>query len=94
VSGVVLGVCAAVLVASIAVVALHDRADPFAAMGLQERSDFTREALAQGRCRDAHDGLRSVERLRARMAPVSSLRALVEATCGHVEERGAETLFR
>jgi rhomboid protease GluP len=84
-AGVLLGVCAAVLVACIGLVAVHDRADPFAVMGLQERSDFTREALAQGHCREAQEGLRSVERLRARMAPVSSLRNLVESGCGHVE---------
>jgi rhomboid protease GluP len=81
----VLGSCAAALVVCIGVVAVHDRSDPFAAMGLQERSDFTRGALADGRCGDAYDGLRAVERLRARMAPVGSLRVLVESNCGHVK---------
>jgi rhomboid protease GluP len=79
--------CAAVLVACIAVVAMRDRADPFATLVLGQRSDFTREALADGRCGDALAGLAAVERLRAPMAPVTSLRTAVEETCGHSETR-------
>jgi membrane associated rhomboid family serine protease len=77
----ILGFCTAIVVAGIGVVAVHDRTDPFAAMGLQERSDFTKEALREGRCREAYDGLFAVERLRAKLAPVTPLRARVEAAC-------------
>jgi hypothetical protein len=80
-----LAASAATLVACIAVVSVHDRLDRFATMGLQERSDFTRAALGKGHCREAQDGLRAVERLRARMAPVTSLRSLVETDCGHAQ---------
>jgi rhomboid protease GluP len=80
----VLAVCAGVVIASIAIVAVRDRADPFAAMELQERSEFTTDALAEGRCRDAYEGLLGVERLRAKMAPVTQLRNRVRAVCGPV----------
>jgi rhomboid protease GluP len=80
----VLGACAALVVACVGVVGWHDRTDPFATMLLQQRYDFTNEALADGRCRDAHEGLLAVERLRAKMAPVRSLRNQVEASCGHL----------
>jgi len=79
----ILSVCGAVLLVCIAIVAFHDRSDRFATMLLPERFEFTRQALADGRCRDAHDGLLAVERLRANMAPVTSLRGSVEGTCGH-----------
>jgi hypothetical protein len=79
-----LAACAGVVLASVGVVAFHDRTDRFAMMNLQERDAFTSEALADGRCRDAHDGLLAVERLRRTLAPVTSLRNQVEATCGHV----------
>jgi rhomboid protease GluP len=82
VTKVVLTVCAAVVVGCVAIVGVRDRVDRFATMSLQERFDFTIDALASGHCRDAHDGLRAVERLRATMAPVTSLRAQVEASCG------------
>jgi rhomboid protease GluP len=82
----ILGVCTGLVAASVAVVGWHDRTDRFATMLLQDRFDFTNEALADGRCRDAHDGLLAVERLRRRLAPVTSLRREVEATCGHVTE--------
>jgi hypothetical protein len=51
-------------------------------MKLQERDDFTNEAVREGRCNDAYDGLLAVERLRARMAPVTPLRNYVQAACG------------
>jgi rhomboid protease GluP len=79
----ILGACGVILAACIAVLAWHDRTDPFATMTLNERTDFTRQALRLGRCRDARDGLGAVERLRAWAAPVTSLRTQVEATCGH-----------
>jgi rhomboid protease GluP len=82
---VVLAVCATLVVGSIAVVSLHDRTDPFARMDLQARDEFTMEALRGGRCGDAHRGLSAVERLRAGMGPVTSLRQVVEATCGHLD---------
>jgi rhomboid protease GluP len=84
-TAVVLSVCAAVLVGCIAVVAVRDRTDRFASMDLQARDEFTLQALRDGRCGDAHDGLRAVERLRAHMGPVRSLKQVVAATCGHLE---------
>ncbi len=81
----ILVVCAGVLVGCIALVSVRDRTDPFAAMDLQARDEFTIEALREGRCRDAHLGLGAVERLRANMGPVSSLRHAVETTCGHLD---------
>ncbi|HEY8039060.1 MAG TPA: rhomboid family intramembrane serine protease [Polyangiaceae bacterium] len=81
----ILAACVGVLVACIVIVGVHDRTDPFARMTLLDRFRFTNEALADGRCRDAHDGLRAVERLRERLAPVTSLRNQVEAMCGHVD---------
>jgi len=77
----ILGACTLVVVACIAAVAVRDRTDPFATMSLQERSEFTQEALTEGRCHDAHQGLSAVERLRAKMAPVTSLRNQVQAVC-------------
>jgi rhomboid protease GluP len=75
--------CAGVVVACIAIVIVRDRADTFATMSLQERSEFTRDALSEGRCREAWDGLQAVERLGAKVAPVNvaSLRRQVEAIC-------------
>jgi rhomboid protease GluP len=86
-TGIVVGACTAVLVGCIGVVAFRDRTDPFATMMLRERSDFTSDALADGRCGDAQAGLAAVERLRAKMAPVTSLRNAVEGTCGHLAPR-------
>jgi rhomboid protease GluP len=84
-TGAVVAACTAVLVGSIGVVAVRDRTDPFATWMLRDRADFASDAAAEGRCGDAHAGLRAVERLRARMAPVTSLRNRVEAACGHDE---------
>jgi rhomboid protease GluP len=81
----VVSACAGILVACIAVVAIRDRTDRFAVMDLQARDDFTLEALREGRCGDAYDGLRAVERLRATMGPVRSLRQVVAASCGHLD---------
>jgi rhomboid protease GluP len=77
----ILAVCTGVVMACIAAVVVHDRTDPFATMSLQDRSEFAREALAEGRCRDAREGLLAVERLRARIAPVTSLRNQVQSAC-------------
>ncbi|MDP9033386.1 MAG: rhomboid family intramembrane serine protease [Myxococcota bacterium] len=77
----VLGVCTGVLVTCILIVVIRDQ-DPFATMTLQERSSYTNEALADGRCRDARDGQLAVERLRGKLAPVTSLRAQVDSLCG------------
>jgi rhomboid protease GluP len=78
----ILALCTAVVVGSIAIVAMRDRTDRFAAMGLQERNEFTDEAVREGRCQDAYDGLLAVERLRAKLAPVTQLRHRVAAACG------------
>lgn len=78
----ILAVCAGVVVACIVAVGVRDRTDPFATMALKERSDFTSQALARGRCRDAYDGLLAVERLRAKLAPVTPLRNQVLTLCG------------
>jgi rhomboid protease GluP len=88
VTAAVVGGCTTVLLASIALVAVRDRTDPFATMMLPERSEFTHDALADGRCGDAHAGLAAVERLRLSMAPVTSLRKHVEGACGHDVPRG------
>lgn len=79
----ILATCVGVVATCIALVAFHDRTDKFAPMTVQARQDFTMDAVRDGRCRDAHDGLLAVERLRGRML---SLRRPVEATCGHVGE--------
>jgi rhomboid protease GluP len=83
-SRAVLGVCAGLLAVCVGIVSWHDRTDPFARMDLQERDEFTERALAMGHCRDAHDGLEAVERLRSKLAPVPHLRETVESECGHV----------
>jgi len=77
----ILGVCVGVLAACIGVLSVHEATNPFATMILQERQQFTMDAVRDGRCRDAHDGLLAVERLRG---PMESLRKPVEMTCGHV----------
>jgi rhomboid protease GluP len=81
-SASILAGCAGVLIASIAALGWRDRTDRFAPMSLEDRSDFTMDAIAEGRCRDAKDGLAAVDRLRAWAAPVTSLRTHVEAVCG------------
>jgi len=81
----ILGACGVVLAACIATVGWHDRTDFFAAMPLNERTDFTRQALGEGRCHEAREGLGAVERLRGRAAPVTSLRTQVEMMCGRLE---------
>ncbi|MGH7269958.1 MAG: rhomboid family intramembrane serine protease [Polyangiaceae bacterium] len=59
----IVAACAAVVVASIAVVGVRDKTDRFAAMTLQDRAAFTNDALAYARCRDAREGVLAVERL-------------------------------
>jgi rhomboid protease GluP len=81
---ITLGACATLLVACIGVVAWRDHTDPYATYTLQERDELTNAALDDGRCRDAHDGLHAVERLRGTLAPVNQLREKVELVCGHV----------
>jgi rhomboid protease GluP len=82
----ILGGCGVVLALCIGVVAFHDRTDLYAPMTLIERTDFTRQALRVGRCRDAQEGLGAVERLRAWAAPVTSLRTQVESMCGSMDK--------
>jgi rhomboid protease GluP len=76
----ILFACTGLLVACIALVAIRDQTDRFATMIVQDRAEFTSEALDDGRCPDAYDGLRAVERLRGHMAP---MRSRVEMICGH-----------
>ncbi len=83
VSARILAVSGGLLVGCIALVAIRDRTNPFAGMLLQDRHEFTLQALADGRCGDAQRGLLAVEHLRASMAKVE-LRSFVEGTCGHV----------
>ena len=80
----IVGACAVALAACIGVVGWRDQTDRFASMDLKERDDWTMRALMKGSCRDAHDGLLAVERLRRMLAPVTQLRDRVERECGHV----------
>ncbi|HLK38524.1 MAG TPA: hypothetical protein VKU41_17300, partial [Polyangiaceae bacterium] len=81
--GVTLAACVGALLACVGAVAWRDSRDPFTPLTMQARFDFTAAALAEGRCADAFDGLRAVERLRGGMAPATSLRAQVSAMCGN-----------
>jgi rhomboid protease GluP len=85
-TAVVLGGCACLLLACIAVVAIRDRTDAFAPMDLSERLEFTDDALREGRCRDALDGVRSVERLGAQAAGLPPIRPSVEEVCGRIPQ--------
>jgi rhomboid protease GluP len=81
----ILAVCASVLVACIAIVAIRDRSDRFAAMDLQGRIEFTGEAVSDGRCRDAQEGLAAVERIGARLEGgrlAGQVSQEVEEACG------------
>jgi hypothetical protein len=49
-----------------------------------KRDEYTMDELMKGNCRNAHDGLLAVERLRRTLAPVTKLRDKVEGECGHV----------
>jgi rhomboid protease GluP len=84
-----LAASAAVLLACIALVAIRDRADRFATMPVERRLEFTADAVLDGRCGDAADGLRSLDRLRVPVSTVSSLRAQVEASCGRTPAAAA-----
>jgi rhomboid protease GluP len=78
--------CLALLVACIAVLAIRDRNDRFASYDLQERAEFTGDAISDGRCGDAQDGLAAVERLGSRLEGghlLEPLRQQVEEACGH-----------
>lgn len=77
-----LGLCVAVLGASIGALAWHDRTNRFATMTLEDRSSFTLDATSDGRCEDAREGLAAVGRLRTWAAPVTSLSQHVDAVCG------------
>ena len=78
-----LAAASGVLVACIAIVSVHDRTDPFATMPLERRLEFTADAVLDGRCRDAADGLRSLGRLHSPQVTLSALRSEVETACGH-----------
>jgi membrane associated rhomboid family serine protease len=81
----ILGACGALLLACIATLAIRDRTDRFATMELQARVEFTADAVSDGRCGDAKEGLAAVERLRPRVEtghPAGQVREEVEETCG------------
>jgi rhomboid protease GluP len=78
----ILAACAGVLVACVVIVAYHDRTDRFATMLLEERSQTVERALRQGRCSDAHNALRAVDRLRDPVGSETSLREAVYRLCG------------
>jgi membrane associated rhomboid family serine protease len=78
---------ALVLIGCIAVVAVRDRLDRFASMPVEDRLDFTAGALVDGRCGDAADGLRSLDRLRVPETSIASLRAQVQTSCGRTESQ-------
>jgi rhomboid protease GluP len=80
----ILGACGAALILCIGIVGWRDQTDPYATYTLQDRNELTNRALDDGRCRDAHDALHAVERLRGKLAPVTQLREKVEIVCGHV----------
>lgn len=80
----VLAGCGALLVACVAAVIVRDRTDRFAAMSVQERGDYTHEALYEGRCGDAELGLRAVDRVGARLGAAEALREQVDSACGHL----------
>ncbi len=73
---------AGVLLACIALVAVHDRTDRFASMTLQDRLEFTDDAIADGICKDAREGLSAVERLRVKLVGRGALRQQVAEVCG------------
>jgi rhomboid protease GluP len=79
----VLAACTGVLLGSVGLVVYHDRTDRFAVMDRAERAEFTGEALMEGRCGDAAEGLRATERLGRNADDVAPLRRQVEAICGH-----------
>jgi rhomboid protease GluP len=85
-AGILAG-CGAVLVACIAIVAVRDRTDPFASMDLQERVEFTSDAVSDARCHEAEDGLAAVERLGSRLEAGALLRQEVEEGCGRLPAR-------
>jgi rhomboid protease GluP len=82
---VALAASAGLLLACIGIVGLRDRTDPFATMPLDRRLEFTADAVLDGRCGDAADGLRALDRLRASSPSLTTLRGEVETNCGRVQ---------
>jgi rhomboid protease GluP len=81
----ILAACGALLLACIAILAIRDRTERFATMDLQARVEFTGDAVSDGRCGDAREGLAAVERLRPRVGTGrldGRLRDEVDETCG------------
>jgi hypothetical protein len=78
---------ATVLVGCIALVAIRDRTDRFASMILQERLEFTADAIADGSCKDAREGLAAVERLRVKLVAGSTLHRQVAQVCGSLVDQ-------
>ncbi len=79
---VTIALCVGVLVACIAVVGWHDHTDPFASKDLGERLEFTRKSLHEGRCVDAMEGQRAVDRIAANTPRAAYSRNRVLADCG------------
>ena len=85
-----LAACGAVLVACVAIVAFRNRTDRFAVLDEQARVELTGEAVSDGRCGDAQEGLAAVERLVPRQGArtAEQVREEVEEVCGHPRLRG------
>jgi rhomboid protease GluP len=79
----VLIACAGVVAGSVGVLVVRNRTDPFAVMDLPERVEFTGQAVQEGHCGDALQGLRAVEREGARTHAADSLREAFVMPCGH-----------
>ena len=81
----ILAACVGVLLACIALLAVRDRTDRFASSDLQARVEFTDDAVSDGRCGDAAEGLASVDRLGRRPETANlagQVRLNVEQACG------------
>jgi hypothetical protein len=85
----VLAACGAVLVVCVAILAIRNRTDPFAVLDQQARVELTADAVSDGRCGDAQEGLAAVERLVPRRGghTVEQVRQEVEEACGHEPSR-------
>ncbi len=81
----ILAACMGVLVSCIAIVAIRDRTDRFAAVDLQGRIEMTGDAVSDGRCRDAGEALAAVERIGAKLEGgrlAAQVRQEVQEACG------------
>lgn len=85
----ILAACGAVLAACVAIVAIRNRTDRFAVLDQQARVELTGDAVSDGRCGDAQEGLAAVERLVPRQGghAVEQVREEVEESCGRPPSR-------